>query len=374
MRASALVLLAAAVVLPACRDIELATEIPQFEWGEPPRRLTFNVGDDRNPQWSANGDSVYYSAQGYPGLPLAPGVLVAASVTGGTVRPLYRSLHETVVGPRYHVAPVVSPDGQRMLFIDIAAVDAPAECIATTTGEPCPGAEPLLRRVHLTVRDLAETGTVTQHILVVDMPGRAERGLPEPYTDHSYPYHQLYQDGRIAFTASWSPDGERIVFSNGLQLFLWTPGDAEAQPIPGTDHGMRPAWSPDGARIAFMTLRPHSTTANLCACSQDGSSSDVIRHVYVAGDATLELIAPDGTANTIIAQGEDPAWGPDGSLYARVTGRIARIDPQTGTATPIPGTDGGAEPAVSPDGAHLAFIHLPDAGGSDVWVVDLDGQ
>ena len=59
-------------------------------------------------------------------------------------------------------------------------------------------------------------------------------------------------------------------------------------------------------------------------------------------------------------------------VVVRVAGRIARVDTDTGAATPVPGTDDGYEPALSPDGRLLAFTRRPDSGGSDVWVVELD--
>ncbi len=373
MRAATCALVAAASLVCGCREVELATEVPEFEWqSESPRRLTFNVGDDRNPQWSPNGDSVYYSAQGYPGLPLAPGVLVAAPAGGGTVRPLYRFLHETTLGPQYHVAPAVSPDGQRILFLNVIAEAPPAEC--RMGDDLCPGVDPRIQRANLTVRDIDEASTTPPVIIAVDLPGRGSRALPEPYNDHSYPYHELYAVGRIAFTAAWAPDNQRVVFSDGIQLYLWTPGVNAPEPIPGTDHATHPAWSPDGAFIAFMRLRPQSSATSMCGCSSGQEAWGVLRTHHAMGTRSLELVRPDGSEVIVLGPGEDPAWAPDGSLYARRERGIARIDIETGMATPVLGTNDGVEPAVSPDGSRLAFTHMPDAGGSDVWVVDLVSQ
>lgn len=373
MRACAISLIAALSVVSACREIDLVHDVPAFEWPTgSPRRLTFNVGDDRNPVWSPGGDSIYYSAQGYPGIPLGRGILVAAPADGGQVRALYPFLHSTPLGPRYHLAPMPAPDGERMLFLEIVGEAAPAECRRSDVATECPGPAPLLQRAHLVVRALDEGSAAPAQIAVVDLPGRASRAAPPPYSDESYPYHQLYRNGRVAFTASWAPDSRRVVFSNGLQLFLWTPGAGEPEPLPGTEHALHPAWAPDGVLIAFMRLRPTTSLAHSCTCDEEGNVRPVIRTVHEAGTAQLELVRPDGVHAGVLGAGEDPAWGPDGSLYARRDGAIVRIDVATGTAQAIAGTDHGAEPAVSPDGSRLAFTHLPAAGGSDVWVVDLD--
>ena len=42
---------------------------------EPAWQLTVNPGDDRTPTWTPGSDRVIYSAEGFDGLPDAPGVL-----------------------------------------------------------------------------------------------------------------------------------------------------------------------------------------------------------------------------------------------------------------------------------------------------------
>jgi Tol biopolymer transport system component len=37
----------------------------------------------------------------------------------------------------------------------------------------------------------------------------------------------------------------------------------------------------------------------------------------------------------------------------------------------VPGTQGGREPAVSPDGQHLAFAKQSEGDDYDIWVVSL---
>jgi Tol biopolymer transport system component len=47
---------------------------------------------------------------------------------------------------------------------------------------------------------------------------------------------------------------------------------------------------------------------------------------------------------------------------------VAGDDPQ-----PVPDTENGQDPAVSPDGRWLAFSRLqPGTENSDIWIVDLE--
>jgi Tol biopolymer transport system component len=125
-----------------------------------------------------------------------------------------------------------------------------------------------------------------------------------------------------------SPDGHQIALSNGGGEFpprnvyvIRTDGSRVRQITSGNYYEVTPAWSPDGSEIVFSSTR-------CCATA------------HSSGDYALYTIRPDGTDL-----------------------RLLRRDPG---ATDI-------DPTWSPDGARIAYVHMTDSGGWQVWVVNADG-
>ncbi|HEX8069449.1 MAG TPA: SBBP repeat-containing protein [Pyrinomonadaceae bacterium] len=160
---------------------------------------------------------------------------------------------------------------------------------------------------------------------------------------------------------AWSPDGTKIVFSNG---FL-TPSDLYVVNADGTNqtrlttngNSIMPSWSPDGAKIVF-------TRCNFANCD-------------------LWLVNADGTnlrALTSGANASEPAWSPDGALIA-FSGAQNFGNPQVYVIkadgsnrqqlTSSPGS--GHSPAWSPDGTQLAYTGLSASGGG-IHVMNRDGS
>ena len=55
---------------------------------------------------------------------------------------------------------------------------------------------------------------------------------------------------------SWSPEGDRLVFKRGQQLFVLSVADGKLAPLTdASSHSNFPAWSPAGERIMFTTNR-----------------------------------------------------------------------------------------------------------------------
>lgn len=205
---------------------------------------------------------------------------------------------------------------------------------------------------------------------------RSERpfGLEGLWRVRYHPFQVLYQGSRApAFRPSWSPDGQRVAYSDGLRVLVWMPGEPTAVPLPATEDGIWPAWSPDGQWIAFARVARRDSITGRCVCRILGEVVHVQeRTVYAFDSGVLVLVRPDGTAVKELGEGSEPAWAPDGrTLFFRRAGAIWRMGIEGGSAAAVPGTEGGREPAVSPDGRFLAFVRPGAAGDHDVWVVEL---
>jgi Tol biopolymer transport system component len=209
---------------------------------------------------------------------------------------------------------------------------------------------------------------------------------PAIYVQHLYPFQDAYgSHGAMLFRPSWSPDGSRVVFSDGLRLLLWNPSQSVATPIANTADGVSAAWSPNGNTIAFTRLLRTDSVRTQCACREPeftltDSVNDTffgdrhIRWTYVTAPPVVVLVNADGTDAQPLTEGEDPAWSPDGStLYFRKGDQLYRIARSGGAPVAIAQTAGARSPAVSPDGNWLAFTKGTPAN-QNVWILKLTGQ
>jgi len=158
------------------------------------------------------------------------------------------------------------------------------------------------------------------------------------------------------FSASLSPDGQRLVIDLQGQLWTLPAGGGTAQAVTdGLGDDRLPRFSPDGAWIAFQSFR--------------GGSWDIW------------LARPDGSGARTVAAGpadeREPAWSGDGRRLVFASDRagsydiwsvdIAAGDPQRLTSEP---SDEYA-PALSADGA-LAYVSDRE-GKPALWLQPPDG-
>jgi hypothetical protein len=186
-------------------------------------------------------------------------------------------------------------------------------------------------------------------------------------TDGSRQTRLLSAGDQSVSLPSWSPDGERIAYSQGDFVafrFSEAPEDSQTDlyimnadgtnPIqltnaPGEE--ISPSWSPDGAKLVYI------------------GSSDGTRALYT--------INADGTGATQMAAGDgfvdDPVWSPDGSQIAYVVDANIWVMNADGSDPARLTTGGGyASPAWSPDSARIAFAHS-GADGLVIRLMDADG-
>lgn len=374
-------LLILAVLLSACREAPDRFAAPDpfdsLSAGDA-GRLTWNQFYDQTPVWNAASDSVYYSTRSYPQFRSTEGLLLAIPRVTGRAKVLLEALQGDIEPQPLLLAPAISRDQRSIAFVELTELhdteevcplgivcdNSPSNPVDTTVANT-----PLLRAV-LRVRAL--DGSSPELRLPIQFSG------PDDSIPIAYPFQRQFERDRSQiFRPSWSPDGTRVVFSDGLQLFVWVVGTPTATPIPNTQDGVWPAWSPTGDVIAFTRLFREGSHFASCSCTFGPGMSrgmrKLIYHDRNKRTGQLVTIRLDGSSARNLGIGEAPAWAPDGlSMLVARDDEIWRVAADGSTATPVPTTAFGFEPALSPDGRWLAFSRssLPDTRKDyDIWVV-----
>jgi TolB protein len=180
----------------------------------------------------------------------------------------------------------------------------------------------------------------------------------------------------------WSPDGSRILFVSGDDLFVMNRDGSSRSRVVDAQGVLAHRWSPDGSMIAYTTERPvgDDVFEDLWVVRSDGSSATQIasnatyptwapdgrRIAYASdgpGDQQVHVINSDGTGDVALTSAPlvatQTAWSPNGSAIAfvNVTDRnIMLINPDgTGLVNLTQDQAEDDSPVWSPDGATLAF-------------------
>jgi hypothetical protein len=382
-------LAACAMSAVGCRD----ATAPYVPPDAPPssdalRRLTFSPGDDREPAWSAGGDTVFYTAEGFGDLPSTDALLVGVASIGGVAWPMLPGVQGGAAQRRLLTADI-SPDGSRAAYVQVIALHADGICpgagsACETTASDGP---PVLDRVAVRVREMASLEPATDDPLrAIAFEGRFfDTSQPSPgvtgtWIVLNHPFQiEFNEEGVLPVRPSWAPTGDRVVFSDGLRLFIWNLSIGTETVIPGSDDAVLPAWSPDGAWIAFTRLARGPAGTQTCQWFAPGK--DGVPLLQCVEERTkwpfyvreIWVMRTDGSEARRLTEGTQPAWTPDAAaLYFVRDGQIWRVLATGGEPVPVPGTVGGVDPAVSPDGTELAFARRAQGEPHDVWILSLD--
>jgi Tol biopolymer transport system component len=171
---------------------------------------------------------------------------------------------------------------------------------------------------------------------------------------------------------SFSPDGERIVFSwNGgrggstgrLDRSVYVKSIGNGEPVRvtfGQQDDTHPAWSPDGRYIAF--------------CRSIAYPTPYVRY------AVFTIPADGGQERRIADGGEGVSWAPDGSVLAIAgfppeSGGIFKVSLQTGLRTRLTRSSSYLDelPVFSPDGKWIVFTRSFGTKARELFVVPANG-
>jgi len=169
---------------------------------------------------------------------------------------------------------------------------------------------------------------------------------------------------------SWSPDGERIVFTSPCpehtntytqsSLFTMNADGSDIEQITFASGGdYDPAWSPDGGRIAFTSMR-------------DGQ-----KEIYILFLDSMDFLRVTEVENEV--ENTEPAWSPFGNQLVFVKKRVGAYQIWAVTdsgQSPVQVSRSGQQlwdfsPLWSPDGIYVLFNQKPTNNTLQPWVMQM---
>jgi len=164
-----------------------------------------------------------------------------------------------------------------------------------------------------------------------------------------------------ASEARWSPDGKRIAYISGGQLWIADANGANTRQISNVNAGASgPVWSPTGDRIAFVSGVYPDCDGDACNIDRAKAADTGKVKAHIADN----LLYRHWTEWTPETRSHLFVVAPDGTGLLDVTARVKYDVP--------PGPFAGSEAySFSPDGKELAYT-AKDQGREDAWSTDLN--
>ncbi|MGC9668787.1 amidohydrolase family protein [Planosporangium sp. 12N6] len=341
--------------------------------GGPARRLTSDLFDIAQPEWSPDGSTITFQ-----------------SYRDGTfhlwlIRPDGSGLRQLTSGPYDHREPRYAPDGRRIAF----SSDRPAG------GGPGGGGAAGSYGIHLLDPATGTVSTVTDTVLEEYEPAWSPDGTRLAFVVANTRIDVVdlatgtrttavtVPAGQVIHNPAWTPDGRSLVYSllvsGRSELWCAEPGRDGTPLVTGEEvFPFRVSWRPSGASPAGPSPREFVYTADgrIRRRILDGGAAP---HTigFVAG-VTVTTPAyrrrqrdfDSGTPKPVVGIGS-PVLSPDGEQVAfRALGDIYTM--RIGQP-PRPLTRDhwwSSDPAWSPDGAYLSYS-CDRAGKLDIWIRDL---
>jgi dipeptidyl aminopeptidase/acylaminoacyl peptidase len=176
-------------------------------------------------------------------------------------------------------------------------------------------------------------------------------------------------DKGAASQPRWSPDGKRIAFINGDQIWTMKPDGSDTVQITAISSGAGgPVWSPDGRWLLFASdVYPECNGDDACNKSKD----DAAEANKVKAHTTDRLLFRHWDHWTDVKRTHV-------YVVAAVKNSKAREVTTGDWDSPPYGADSAANYAFSPDGKEIAYLRNPDkveaiSTNSDVWTVPVAG-
>jgi TolB protein len=181
---------------------------------------------DLEPAWSPDGTKFVFVGHRFYHGGFGTNAILVMNVDGSHVRRLALG-RQPGYAPTWKYSPTWSPDGRRIAF----------------------------SRFHGTLPDNPKTGVA--------------KGDFDIWTMSADGSHQHHVRDTCCY-AAWSPDGSRIAYMRGGDLWVMSPsGNAKRQVTKGPAYDVDPTWSPDGMKLAFASNR--SGNFDIWVVNADGS-------------------------------------------------------------------------------------------------------